>query len=439
MPPSSNSSILAVQQARCEVTSYNANPPIDMQLSQNILARFEGGSDLNTKPRISVVDLTREWDARLSNALNIFVGLAAPPTTFGLDVSRRLVYAADDARIKAYRWEFGGGDRSSTLAHTFNSAGYVNAVTLTDGGSKLLRSGRHGIAAWDIDAQPAHETTVENPDAASEGEGVESFAGTPPTHTMDSEALADVKVWKQHPSEAKNMPVAYDKRIGVSCASLETQQTVTRYVGHGQEIRAIATSGEDPNFFVTGAGDGGVRLYDVRIPAPVFVIDHCTEPIHTVLYEHISSHPFFIIGGSKSQQVKLWDARARLPLYELSTGNNAVAKLAWDAPRQDLYAETRCRHVDKFGQPTDYRKAEFNDGVRARQDTRAWPEHAYHREFSFGYPLDSGNDWLYRYRYKADADVKVLPAYGTRKPSSNYRSPDVSCLTNLVSLPSGMF
>ena len=122
-----------------------------------------------------------------------------------------------------------------------------------------------------------------------------------------------------------------------------------------------------------------------------------------------------IIGGEETQQVKIWDSRARQPLYELSTGNNKVASLVWDDEHQTLYAQTNCRYMTRMGDHMNYRKAHFRSEIPQDMDVddedddkgdedefdddddddeRAWPEKAYHQEHSFGHPLDSGEHRL---------------------------------------------
>jgi hypothetical protein len=43
--------------------------------------------------------------------------------------------------------------------------------------------------------------------------------------------------------------------------------------------------------------------------------------------------------------IKFWDV-ARKMVYKLTTGNNQVTGLAWDAERRALYASTNSAHVE---------------------------------------------------------------------------------------------
>ena len=152
-------------------------------------------------------------------------------------------------------------------------------------------------------------------------------------------------------------------------------------------------------------------------------------------------------GGDRSYQVRVWDVRARTMLYELSTGNNAVQNLGWDATNQTLYAVTSCERLDRLGRLQGYREVkvkyareqsqssakedgeesddeddetgegtdqedndegaaprgprhwnftEFGDSDVHMEDDmgRAWPKVAWHNEESFGALFDAGSHRL---------------------------------------------
>ncbi|KAI0310416.1 hypothetical protein OF83DRAFT_1070572 [Amylostereum chailletii] len=434
--PSPSPPLLAFSEARCEIASSDIPNPIRMVLSGGILATLCQSGWKERDPYLQLMDInSADGDDFSCPEIHVPIGLSSVAGEICLDEEKKRVYVADSDRVKSYQWSFGDGD--SLPVHTLKSDVYRGPMTLADSGSRLIRSGSKGIALWDLDSLPTHGEEgeaiigeeMEEVDSwrDNEDDEVERSTGSVPSQTVDAPALAGIDVWAEHPGNPKNMLVARrDLGCQVWCASLETQQVVTRFVGHNSGVSTFATSSEDAGAFLT-ASDGGVRFYDARIPAPVFVIDHHTEPNGTVLYKHIGGHPFAIIGGTNSQQVKIWDLRARLPLYELSTGNNGVTSLAWDAERQDLYAATYCQYMTRMGDYMGYRKAKFGDKIEDEEDEdddyddddddyddepRAWPEGAYHREFSFGHPLDSGEHRIYRYRFKPDADVSRLPAYG---------------------------
>lgn len=108
-------------------------------------------------------------------------------------------------------------------------------------------------------------------------------------------------------------------------------------------------------------------------------------------------------GGSTSQCVKLWDVRNRQCIYELSTGNNVVYSLAWNAENATLYAATECQYVDRMGNyhSDDYRKVHTTADDEDDYDERHWPNRATHDETSFGYVFDIGEHALCKRYYYA--------------------------------------
>lgn len=115
---------------------------------------------------------------------------------------------------------------------------------------------------------------------------------------------------------------------------------------------------------------------------------------HSVLNPTLSFFQVIFTGGTRSQQIKCWDVRARAPLYELATGNNTVGDIAWDAPRSTLYAQTECEYVDGLGRNSDYRKFRAAKDDQNDYSGRYWPSKAFHDENSFGYAWDCGDHAL---------------------------------------------
>ncbi|VDB98888.1 unnamed protein product [Peniophora sp. CBMAI 1063] len=285
-----------------------------------------------------------------------------------------------------------GRDGREDLAFSLKSNGYEGVLGLADGGAKILRIGGKGLGIWDV---PQRGKTA-------------GFT------SLDSQAFSDVDVMEEHPSIAQQRLMATFKgSYYVSSVDIETGRVAARYVGHNREVTTFASSKEDPHGFITASSDGGVRFYDSRLPAPIYAIEHShAEDLQSVLYEHIGGYPFIIIGGFKTQQVKIWDARGRAPLYALSTGNNNVQGLAWDGERNQLFAATACSYRGRDGTAYDYRRANFGD----RRSDKAWPQQAYHDEESFGYPFDCGSHRLLRYRLTSEPDARFLPVYGDAEP-----------------------
>lgn len=114
----------------------------------------------------------------------------------------------------------------------------------------------------------------------------------------------------------------------------------------------------------------------------------------------------------------MWDVRGRKMVYELATGNNRVADIAWDRTRSTLYAATECTTMDRMGSRFDYRPAKIPKWQKSGQEEaeevdegddseeweddeddeddedRAWPQKAFHNEDYFGVAYDAGNHGL---------------------------------------------
>ena len=395
------------------------------------------------------------------------VGLSDVAYDSTTDEQRKLIFVADHSRIKSYAWgtpsgDSGSGENYTKLVpmHTLSSIGPGSSrgpLAVING--RLLRSNKGSISIWNIDTLATHvgngKTLIGgefDPEESwrDDPEDIERSAGSAPdtSVTFQDSALSPAR-WHSHPSnegamlcssEPQNSPPAY------YCITLdiETGKTAGRYLGHGSAIGSFSTSAAaDPNIFVTGALDGYARLYDVRHPLPVLTLDvgYQSESCSSALITHPNGIPSMCIGKScsslltlfhniavftgqeDSEQIKLWDIRARAAVYELATGNNAVVALAWDHARNALYAATECRYVDRMGSHHDYRKAvipknqaedpagedteneeesgdiDENEGDSDEDSEDAsfgkkWPKKANHSEDYFGYPFDAAGHRL---------------------------------------------
>lgn len=172
-------------------------------------------------------------------------------------------------------------------------------------------------------------------------------------------------------------------------------------------------------------------------------------------------------GGVRTENIRLWDIRARNPVYALSTGNNEVGGLQWVEDSQTLLASTRSSRMDRNGSTFEYRGARIRTHVPKNpgdpwpalpqvypededslhpeptdqpphggswDEQSAWPEKSHYNEFAFGAAFDAGEHRLCRfnfhcwrrvfsdlalsdrYNFKDTADINVLPVYGDAQP-----------------------
>ncbi|KAH9928697.1 uncharacterized protein B0H18DRAFT_1000217 [Fomitopsis serialis] len=434
----------AIHQARCEITDDDITVPSKMLISpgQTCLAIIGAGGWKNRNPTLACYFLDK--DDHMQKGRSITPGLSDLASTMAMDEERKLVFIADSHRVKSYSWVANpNASRHNKLpaVHTLDSDECSGCLA----GKALV---------WNIDALQQH-----GPEHRRIGRGrfdVEDswrFDGSIPHASI---AFADPTfypaVWHRH-APSGNMICGTNGRRDSNeylCASIDLEhggQTVARYLGHGGDVEVISTSEGDPNVFATAGSDGYARLFDVRQPLPVMTFNHGIdlEYCSSVVLVHPDGVPTLFTSGQQSEHIKLWDIRAKAAVYELSTGNNAVASMAWDPKRSALYAATECERMDRMGINHDYRPAriprwadielpddpangpgEDDDEDDATDEDeeddfdRCWPRKAHHNEKYFGYAFDAGEHRLYRYAFKEDPDPTQLPAYGDAAMDGGY-------------------
>lgn len=99
----------------------------------------------------------------------------------------------------------------------------------------------------------------------------------------------------------------------------------------------------------------------------------------------------------------MWDVRACATVYELATGNNQVASLAWDATRNTLFAATECLYRDRQGYRHSYRPAKMpirtGAGGVDEKSGFYWPDRAPHKEDYYEYSFDAGEHRICKLLY----------------------------------------
>ena len=131
-------------------------------------------------------------------------------------------------------------------------------------------------------------------------------------------------------------------------------------------------------------------------------------------YQGSELSPLFLINSSvvfasnsKTEDIKLWDMRARSLVYELATGNNTVDAMAWDDASNTLYAASSCHYIDRNGRHMDYYRmakipvqaedpntaqiGEDEERFEEESEDICWPKDAYYAEDYFGHAFDAGD------------------------------------------------
>lgn len=156
-----------------------------------------------------------------------------------------------------------------------DSQGFSGPLALTHDRAKIIRAGKRSIGVWNIDESPVR-------------------GGGEPHQTIridDELQKAEISKWIIHPSRPSSMICGFGKEYRCMQVDLGTGKVAGSWLGHGSSINQISTSSEDPNTFLTAAGDGLARLYDVRKPTPVFSAFGTGEHMYSSVLAHVGSQP----------------------------------------------------------------------------------------------------------------------------------------------------
>nr|VWP01139.1 Ubiquitin ligase complex F-box protein GRR1, putative [Ganoderma boninense] len=378
-----------VYQARATVRAEYMKPPAAMAISADGEHLFMASSAGYKSRDPSLKHYNLDEDPELDCGRRQDPGLSNTPDYLALDDERQLIFLADSDRIKSFRWGVspsddgaqaeGAGDSSKSKSkprkrlpnvHTLNSEReYTGPLAVLPGG-RVVRAGKGAAAVWNVDELATHQDVApgallgagrlntDNSWREADCAGVEHSAGLPPHAVVrfaDDEGFQPA-AWHVHrPTGWLLCGERSRDTDGFACVALDLEhggRRAARFLGHGHDAERFATSNVEPNVFWTAGGDGFARMFDVRRPLPVLTFDTGgqSEGCADVVFVHPDGIPTLFTGGERTQQIKMWDIRARACVYELSTGNNGVSFMLWDDKRTTLLA------ASERGYPK-YRKA----------------------------------------------------------------------------------
>ncbi|KAJ2914501.1 hypothetical protein MD484_g5902, partial [Candolleomyces efflorescens] len=416
---------LAVYEARAEVASDEiASPSGRMSISScgRFLAAPMAGGYKNRTPHLGCYFFDGENQSKDHFRGSCpKLGLSSIAHACVVDDRTKLVFVGDEDRVKSYRWWDDKEDEPEDFigVHTLDTFLYKGAIGLLPNG-RIGRSGKGKIAVWNIDQLPTHqdpeggagakrkrgkkakgkgrggsgfigeEMDEENLDSwRDDPEDIERSSGSEPHSviTLPADwAQHKIAIWEPAPhavtapgSILAAVDSMQEKEAHQFCHLLDLEhngQIVTRYLGHGGAVNGITTSKGDANGFLT---------------AVVFT------------------------SNEREEAIRMWDIRARAPIYDLSTGNNDVLALAWNDDRNELRAKiprekTEGEEDDEEDEDED--EDDYDDEDDWDDEERAWPEKAFHSETYFGHIFDAGDHRIYRYSFKTEPDTSVVPEYG---------------------------
>lgn len=301
----------AVFQARLSANSTDTCDPVRLILppGSSTMALLQMGGWKNRDPVLTYYDLETgtNYDDFPTETV-VPVGLNSVAYRGAVDPERKLLYIADEDRIKSYKYGLGGNNAEFIAKHTMASSG-EGPIALMDRGGMLLRAGSGQIEVWNVDSQPTHgaegdrrigkgKYSTEGSWRDNECDEIEDSNGSKPTSVIQLQSKCSISDWAPAPSgEDGKMLVSPDGRDGQRLWSMDVNAggvPTSRYLGHSGTITQISTSpADDPNSFLTACRDGVVRLYDVREPLPKLSFDvGCSgEPVTSALYVHVQGVP----------------------------------------------------------------------------------------------------------------------------------------------------
>ncbi|KAI0787445.1 hypothetical protein C8Q74DRAFT_1315373 [Fomes fomentarius] len=358
-----------IYQARAQVQMDFLSPPCTMQLSTDgaILAMAVASGYKGHDPILRYYRLGDDGDEFYDldcDAVQMDPGLSNVARWIEMDSERKLIFLADDDRIKSFSWGPNADDELTEVlpnVHTMNSEREYDGPLAVLPGGRLIRAGKGKVAVWNLDTLETHqdnpgkligEGTVNTDNSFREEDckRIERSSGSK-AHSIITFADAEYqpRAWHWHAPTGLMLCAENgddDHRFGCVSMDIEQGRHITRYLGHGHDVDRFSTSSGDPHVFWTAGSDGYARMFDVRRPLPVLTFDTGvqSEACADVLFIHPDGIPTLFTGGQRTQQIKLWDVRARACIYEFSTGNNGVCSLLWDDRRMDLIAATESGH-----------------------------------------------------------------------------------------------
>ncbi|KEP48347.1 WD domain, G-beta repeat protein [Rhizoctonia solani 123E] len=292
------------------------------------------------------------------------IGLAGVPCHIALDESQRLIFAADNDRIKSFEWAAANGSfhKYPVATHTLQSKQFSGPMATLPNGT-LIRAGTGAAATWNLSQLKTHgpkgnqvigkEIFIDDEcEYDSDCDNMPDFeyssgSGYTSKITFTDDRKLDPKVWRVLPHSSSTVLAV--GRMERSCIAIDLEhggKTIARYQGHSSYVSDVSVSIADPRVFLTSSGDGYARLFDVRRPKAVLQFEACRagKECGAVALAHPDGIPT-IFTASRYEDFTVWDLRSRVCVYELGADdhdNSSVCSFAWDSEHNSLYSLKSC-------------------------------------------------------------------------------------------------
>jgi serine/threonine protein kinase len=193
-------------------------------------------------------------------------------------VVTRALLDGSDPRLRGWEWHYLDRIFDSSLLTLKGHTGFVNAVSWSPDGSRLLTgSGDRTAKVWDA------KTGAEVLTLKGHTNGVHAVSWSPDgSRLLTGSGDRTAKVW--------------DAKTGADVLTLK---------GHTSEVHAVSWS-PDGSRLLTGSLDQTAKVWDGRSGAEVLTLKGHTSPLLAVSWSPDGSR---VLTGSGDQVVKVWDAR----------------------------------------------------------------------------------------------------------------------------------
>jgi hypothetical protein len=282
-----------IYQARCEISSHLTGMPVRLAISSSAecLVLSSAGNWKNRSPELTYW-LPDGDNADLNDSHSAVIGLMDIAYQAVVDEQKKLIFVADESRIKSFSWASPSVDghtwhnlRSALPVHTLHSGSFDGPLHVI--GDHIFSAGKGSAAMWQINLLQTHgqDGTARIGKKIKVGdtwrddeENIEPSYGSPPSQKIAfKDKFLKPTCWHPHPSIPGSMLCSSDGRSAdqYSCIVLELEsgKTIGRFLGHGADVSGYSTSESDPNVFLTACNDGYARLYDVRHPLPALTLN----------------------------------------------------------------------------------------------------------------------------------------------------------------------
>ncbi|KAH7332732.1 hypothetical protein B0J17DRAFT_771516 [Rhizoctonia solani] len=267
------------------------------------------------------------------------VGLAGIPRYMTLDENQRLIFVADNDRIKSFEWASSNGSyhKRPLAIHTLSSK-QINGPIATLPNGALIRAGAGTAAVWALSQLKTHrlkgdqtigkdifiDDECEYDSDCDDVPHLEYSSGSPRTLgvAFANDPKLKPNVWRVLPHSPST--VLATGRMERNCVTIDLEhggKTIARYQDHSGFVSTVCASMADPRAFLTSCRDGK-ECGAIALAYP--------DGILTVF-----------TASQYGEDFKVRDIRSRTCVYELGVEgyhDSSVCSFEWDSGRNSSYS-----------------------------------------------------------------------------------------------------